>query len=169
MAGAQDTWWSTHLRRGDATAARSNGVDVDGGGSDTRRGGGKRKLELAIAAGGALGALTRVELDRLFPSAPGGWPWTTLLVNLAGTLLLGYLATRLLERLPPSSFRRPFAGTGFCGALTTFSTFQVEVVRLARDGHPLVGASYAAVSVTLGFVAVFVATRLVRRAQWSTA
>lgn len=124
------------------------------------------RLNVAVAAGGALGALTRVELDRLLSPAPDGWPWPTFLVNVIGTLLLGYLATRLLDRLPPSTYRRPFAGTGFCGALTTFSTFQVEVVRLLRHGDPLIAVSYAAGSVLCGLGAVFVATRAVRRARW---
>ena len=46
-------------------------------------------------------------------------------------------ATRLQERLPPSTYRRPFLGTGLCGALTTFSTLQIEVIRLGRDGLEL--------------------------------
>lgn len=125
------------------------------------------RINLAVAAGGSFGALSRVELDRLLPAAHGDWPWATFLVNIAGALVLGYLGTRLLDRLPPSTYRRPFAGTGFCGALTTFSTFQVEIVRLARQGEPLIAISYAGASTLLGLVAVFVATRAVRRARWS--
>jgi fluoride exporter len=124
-------------------------------------------MNAAIAAGGAFGALARVELDRLMPPAHGGWPWITLLINVSGSVLLGYLATRLVERLPPSTYRRPFAGTGFCGALTTFSTFQVELVRLARSGHVLIAASYASASVVSGLLAVLVTTHVVRRARWS--
>jgi len=62
--------------------------------------------------------------------APGRWPWPTFAVNIAGALLLGYLITRLQERLPLSAYRRPLLGTGLCGALTTFSTMPVEVVRM---------------------------------------
>jgi fluoride exporter len=126
-------------------------------------------MNAAIAAGGALGALARVELDRLFPPSPGGWPWITFLINVAGSALLGYLATRLVERLPPSTYRRPFVGTGFCGALTTFSTFQVELVRLVRTDHVPLAAGYATASILSGLLAVLVTTHLARRARWSFA
>lgn len=125
------------------------------------------RLNVATAAGGALGALTRVELDRLFPPTRGGWPWTTFLINVAGAVLLGYLASRLVERLPPSTYPRPFAGTGLCGALTTFSTFQLELVQLVREEHFWLAGSYAAASVACGLVSVFVASRTVRRARWN--
>ena len=126
-------------------------------------------MNAAIAAGGALGALARVELDRLLPPSQGGWPWITFLINVSGSALLGYLATRLVERLPPSTYRRPFVGTGFCGALTTFSTFQVELVRLARTDHVLLAAGYAAASILAGLLAVLVTTHVARRARWSLA
>src|SRR5678815_1387609 len=84
----------------------------------------------AIFAGGFLGALARVLLLQLAPVTPGSWPWATLVANVAGTLLLGYFVTRLQERLPVSAYRRPLLGTGLCGALTTFSTMQLEVLRM---------------------------------------
>jgi CrcB protein len=55
-------------------------------------------------------------------------------VNIAGCLILGYVTTRLQERLPLSLYRRPLLGTGFCGALTTFSTFQIELLKMI-DHH----------------------------------
>jgi fluoride exporter len=120
---------------------------------------------IAIFSGGAAGALARVLLaDRVEVSA-GGWPWPTFVANVAGALLLGYLATRLQERLPPSTYRRPFATTGLCGALTTFSTFQVELIRMARAGHPLLAAAYASASIAAGFAALTVTTLAVRRAR----
>ena len=63
---------------------------------------------------------------------PRVWPWVTFAVNVAGAFLLGYFATRLQERLPLSAYRRPLLGTGFCGALTTFSTMQLELLQHAR-------------------------------------
>ena len=66
----------------------------------------------AIFAGGFIGAALRAELGELLPHGPGGWPWATLLVNVAGAFLLGYFVTRLQERLPLSAYRRPFLGTG---------------------------------------------------------
>ncbi len=59
----------------------------------------------------------------MLPDKGGQWPWTTFTVNIVGAFMLGYFTTRLQERLPLSSYRRPFLGTGICGALTTFSTY----------------------------------------------
>ncbi len=81
-------------------------------------------------------------LAELLPTEPGRWPWGTFVANIAGCVLLGYAGTRLMERLPPSTYRRPFVGTGVCGGLTTFSAFQLEVVELGRDGHVALAAAY---------------------------
>ena len=75
----------------------------------------------------------------------------------------GVLVTRLQERLPPSTYRRPLVGTGFCGALTTFSTMQVEVLALGRDGSAGLAAAYLIGSLAAGGVAIVLATTLVRR------
>jgi CrcB protein len=117
----------------------------------------------AIFCGGFLGAVARAGLADALPHDPGAWPWATFAVNLLGALLLGYATTRLQERLPLSAYRRPFAGTGVCGALTTFSTVPVEVLGMLDAGHVALAAGYVAASVTLGFVAVAAATNLVRR------
>ena len=119
----------------------------------------------AIFAGGFIGAIARAELVQAFPTATGNWPWVTFAVNVAGAFLLGYLSTRLQERLPVSSYRRPFLGTGVCGALTTFSTMQIELLEMLDANRIGLALAYASVSVALGFLAVTVATNLVRRAQ----
>jgi fluoride exporter len=119
----------------------------------------------AIAAGGAAGALLRVVLARQYAAAPDAWPWATFAANLAGAFLLGYAVTRLQERLPLSAYRRPLLGTGFCGALTTFSTMQLELVRML-DAHSYgLAAAYAGTSVAAGYACVHVATALVRRVR----
>jgi fluoride exporter len=123
-----------------------------------------RREIAAIFAGGSLGAVIRAELDIAFPHADGAWPWSTFVVNIVGALLLGYFVTRLQERLPLSAYRRPFLGTGICGALTTFSAMQIEVLEMFDAGRVALGVTYAAVSVAAGFVGVAVATNLVRRA-----
>ena len=117
----------------------------------------------AIFAGGFLGALARVLLVQVMPVTPGRWPWATFVANIAGTLLLGYFVTRLQERLPVSAYRRPLLGTGLCGALTTFSTVQVEVLRMLGAGRTGLAVAYVLTSIGVGFVGVFLATTLVRR------
>jgi CrcB protein len=99
------------------------------------------------------------------PNTGGSWPWATFTANLGGTALLAYFVTRLQERLPPSTYRRPFLGTGLCGALTTFSTVQIEAVSLARHGHTGLAVAYFAATVLLGVAVMFVVTKLVRRAR----
>lgn len=123
------------------------------------------RLQLAVFAGGTVGALGRAGLDRLLPVDAGSWPWSTFTVNVAGTILLAYFATRLQERLPPSTFRRPLLGTGLCGALTTFSTLQVELVRLARDGDAALAAGYVAATLGAGLVAMYGVTVMTRRVR----
>ena len=119
----------------------------------------------AIFAGGFAGAVARAEVDTQLTSGTAHWPWATFLVNVAGAFLLGYFATRLQERLPLSAYRRPLLGTGFCGALTTFSTMQLELLRMLDADRVGLALAYAGASVTAGFFAVAVATNLVRRAR----
>jgi CrcB protein len=124
------------------------------------------RLELvAIAAGGAIGALARVGLSQAFPSATGTWPWAIFAINLVGALMLGCFVTRLQERLPVSTLRRPLLGTGLCGALTTFSTVQVEMLQMLDAHHDGLAASYIAASVAGGYLMVHVASALVRRVR----
>ena len=119
----------------------------------------------AIFAGGALGSAGRAALATLAVPDPARWPWPTFVVNILGAFLVGYFTTRLLERLPLSSYRRPLLGTGLCGGLTTFSTMQVETVRMIEHGHWALATAYTVVSITLGLLAVYLATALVRRVR----
>jgi CrcB protein len=125
----------------------------------------RERLLLAIFAGGVVGALLRAGLEQAFPASGDGWPWATFIANVVGTALLAYFATRLQERLPPSTYPRPFLGTGLCGALTTFSTMQIEAIRLFRHDHALIAIGYLTASVIAGLFVVQVATALVRRAR----
>jgi CrcB protein len=124
----------------------------------------RHALPAAVFAGGCLGALARAGLDDALPRTTG-WPWATFCANVAGTLLLAYFATRLQERLPPSTYKRPLLGTGFCGALTTFSTVQIEAIRFARHGDAGLAAAYVVASLVAGLVGAFAVTKLVRRVR----
>lgn len=119
----------------------------------------------AIFAGGCIGALARGGLAEAIDADPGHWPWATFAVNVLGAFLLGYFVTRLQERLPPTRYRRPFLGTGFCGALTTFSTLQVELLEMIDHHRTGLALGYAAASIAAGFVAVAVATSITRRVR----
>jgi CrcB protein len=78
-------------------------------------------------------------------------------------LVLGYFVTRLQERLPLSSYRRPFIGTGLCGGLSTFATLQVELLKML-DAHAYgLAAGYATGSVAAGYCGVYLATVSARR------
>lgn len=120
----------------------------------------------AILAGGAAGALTRAALEETFPQHGADWPWVTFAVNVAGAALLGWLTTRLAEMVPPTRYWRALLGTGFCGALTTFSTLQVEAIRLARDGSVALAAAYVAASIGAGMLAAVAATVIARRRRY---
>lgn len=119
----------------------------------------------AIFCGGFAGAVARAELGQALSVRAGDWPWATFLVNMTGALLLGYFTTRLQERLPLSAYRRPLLGTGLCGALTTFSTMQVELLQMLDAGRVGLAIAYAGASIAGGFLAVALATNLVRRAR----
>jgi fluoride exporter len=117
----------------------------------------------AIFAGGALGTLLRAGLSEAFPQPATSWPWPTFAVNMVAAFLLGYFVTRLQERLPLSSYRRPLLGTGLCGGLSTFSTMQVEILKMIEAHAWGLAAGYAATSIVAGYAAIHLATALVRR------
>ncbi len=119
----------------------------------------------AVFVGGALGTVARAALAMLAVPNPAHWPWPTFVVNIVGAFLLGYFSTRLLERLPLSAYRRPLLGTGVCGGLTTFSTMQVETLRMLENHHYGLAVGYTAASVAAGLIAVHLASGLVRRAR----
>lgn len=107
---------------------------------------------LLVVAGAALGAPTRYLVDVVvrwwLRSGPDDVPWGTATVNLAGSLLIGLVAGTTLTQ--PSATLTALVGTGFCGALTTYSTFSVETVRLVERGRAGAAAAYALGSLVAG-------------------
>jgi fluoride exporter len=121
-----------------------------------------RRELAAVFVGGCAGALARALLGEAFPHEAGEWPWATFGANVAGAFLLGWLVTRLQERLPPTAYRRPLLGTGLCGALTTFSTLQLELLEMLDDDRIGLAATYAGATLGAGCLAVALATNVVR-------
>ena len=113
------------------------------------------RLLLAIFAGGCAGALARAGLLELAPTHAGRWPWATFGVNVAGSLLLGWVATHR----SPASRPRALIGTGFCGALTTFSTLQLELLEMLDAERVGVAVLYVGGSVVAGLVGVALGVR----------
>ncbi|XVQ15477.1 fluoride efflux transporter CrcB [Spirillospora sp. CA-255316] len=106
---------------------------------------------LLVALGAAVGAPLRYLADRMVQARHDGlFPWGTFTVNVCGSALLG-----LLSALPARHGTMALAGTGFCGALTTYSTFGFETVRLAQDGARTHAVLNAAASIGAGLGAAY--------------
>jgi CrcB protein len=119
-------------------------------------------LIVVVALGGAAGTLLRAALADAHPAHGGAWPWTTFAVNLAGAALLGVVVTAVDEHVHPAPRLHGLLATGLCGALTTFSTIQVEALRLGRDGHAGLALAYVAASIAAGLLLVALATAATR-------
>jgi CrcB protein len=123
-----------------------------------------RRELAAIFLGGAAGALLRVWLGETIPVSASGWPWVIFSINVSGSFALGSLVTLFQERLAPSTYRVPLLGAGFCGAYTTFSTMQVEILTMLEHHRYAMAAGYASASIAAGYAAIVIASFLVRRA-----
>ena len=139
-------------------SAARDGVEASASMLDTR--------ELAaIFLGGAAGSLLRVWLEQTLTSPAGSWPWATFIVNVTGCFALALIATHLRERPPESPHWHPLLGTGFCGAYTTFSTMQLETLRMLNHDRLGLALAYAGVSLAAGYLAIAAGATLLRRAH----
>ena len=117
---------------------------------------------LSVAAGGALGAAARYGLEGWIQRLAGGeFPWGTMVVNVSGSLALGFLVS-WLEVSMASTELRAFLTIGVLGGYTTFSTLTYEAVAMAQDGDWGRAAAYAVGSLAFGLVAVFGGMALAR-------
>ncbi|MFI5955251.1 fluoride efflux transporter FluC [Cryptosporangium sp. NPDC051539] len=113
---------------------------------------------LLVALGAAVGAPLRYLTDRAVQAIVGpGYPWGTFTVNVAGSLVLGFVAGR-----PASAGVTALVGTGFCGALTTYSTFSYEVLRLAQGRARFLSVAYVVATLFAAFGAAAVGLVLSR-------
>ena len=117
---------------------------------------------LAVFLGGMAGGGARLGLSAAFAS-PNGIPWGTLVANLSGALLLGYVLTRLLAGARRTTLTVPLICTGVLGSYTTFSALSLETWTLLREGRAALGVGDAASSVVLGLVAAAGGIRVAER------
>ncbi|MFE2018104.1 fluoride efflux transporter FluC [Streptomyces sp. NPDC059499] len=115
---------------------------------------------LLVVIGGAVGAPLRYLTDRAVQARHGAglpyvFPWGTFVVNAAGSLLLGVLTGAAV-----SAHTYALLGTGLCGALTTYSTFSYETLRLAETGRGFLAAANVVASLLVGLGAVFLGAEL---------
>ncbi|WEH36712.1 CrcB family protein [Streptomyces sp. AM 4-1-1] len=116
-----------------------------------------------IAAGGATGASGRYGASLIWPTAAGGFPWTTLFVNVTGCAVIGVFMVVISEVWAAHRLVRPFFGTGVLGGFTTFSTYAVDFERLVADGRARTGVAYLELTLLAALGAVWCAVWATRR------
>lgn len=119
---------------------------------------------VAVGLGGAMGSVLRYIASFLIVQRLGsGFPWSTLFINVSGSLLIGMVVEFSLARpLGITPFFRLLLAVGVLGGYTTFSAFSFDTLALASEGVPYLALSYAAGSVILGFVAAFVGVAIAK-------
>ena len=117
-----------------------------------------------VALGGAAGASARYGAGLLWPTATGGFPWTTLVVNVVGCAVIGVFMVIISEVWAAHRLVRPFFGTGVLGGFTTFSTYAVDIEQLVSKGRAGTGLVYLGVTLLAALAAVWSAVWLTRRA-----
>jgi len=129
---------------------------------------GQGRAVAAVALGGGTGATVRYAAGLLWPTPTGGFPWTTLWINVVGCAVIGVFMTLLAEVWAPHPLIRPFFGTGVLGGFTTFSTYAVDIERLLDAGRPRTGLAYLAATLFAALAAVWLAAAATHRLLSST-
>lgn len=118
---------------------------------------------LAIAGFGVLGCLARYVMTQLVQSIWGtSFPYATLIINVSGSFLMGFLFIETLDRLTLPVALRTGILTGFIGGYTTFSTYMMETLLLTEQGLIMRGLLYVFLSNLAGFAAAFFGAFLAR-------
>ncbi|AZM57046.1 CrcB protein [Streptomyces sp. WAC 01529] len=132
----------------------------------SRRGGparGQGQILAAVAVGGAIGAAARYGASLLWPTPADGFPWTTFAVNAVGCAVIGAFMVLITDVWAAHRLVRPFFGTGVLGGFTTFSTYAVDIERLAGGGHARMGLAYLALTLIAALAAVWSGVWTTRR------
>lgn len=109
---------------------------------------------LVVFAGGCLGGWGRYGITSAWPAQSGKFPWATFDVNVAGAFILALVVVAATD-VVSSRYLRPLLGTGFCGALTTFSSIVVTTDQLFAHSHPDTAIAYLAANIVGGLVAAW--------------
>jgi fluoride exporter len=116
-----------------------------------------------VAAGGAAGSVLRFLLSTAIQQRTGGeFPLGTLMINITGSLLLGFLMEYALSSPAISREVRALVTTGFCGGYTTFSTFSYESIKLLQEGDYRHAGVYVGLSVLVSLAGAFAGIALAR-------
>ncbi|MBX3195308.1 MAG: CrcB family protein [Microbacteriaceae bacterium] len=113
---------------------------------------------VAVLIGGVLGTGLRLGVDALLPHEGTGFPWSTLLINVTGSFVLGFLVSRVWPAAP--AWLRAGLGTGLLGSFTTFSALAASLVAISAGGAALTALAYLAASLVAGFGAAWLGLRL---------
>lgn len=119
------------------------------------------KVVPVIALGGVLGAACRYGVGAALPTTTGAWPWSTLIVNATGCLLIGVLMV-LVEVSLVHRLARPFLGVGVLAGFTTFSTYAVDAQTLLVQGRPALALGYLVATPVVALLAVGVGVAATR-------
>lgn len=114
---------------------------------------------LLVMIGGFFGAISRFGM-RVLVAAGNGFPFGTLVVNLIGCFLLGWLLTFMNQRSKKRPYINLLFGTGFIGSFTTFSTFSVETNQLFENGLVVLGLLYVVISIFIGLLLSFLGSKV---------
>lgn len=118
---------------------------------------------LLVGIGGALGAMARLAIGGLVGALPNGFPLSTFLINIAGSLAMGLLVGVLAKTTPQFQNEiRLFVAVGVFGGFTTFSSFSLDAITMIERGDVLLAAAYVFGSVLFGIAGLWIGMQAMR-------